>query len=147
MENDDKMGSKAYAWFDHTFMLFGSLAKSFAPGVPTEDWQGWADQWFDWSHTKAKELVEEAYHDKETKEEVPSPPEEKEEEGVINANQAKRFYAIAYNEGGYTQEGIKRLLKKHDLVSAYKISPKKYEHFCTIARSKSLAEEFNKGVS
>ena len=44
MDNSHKMGSKAYAWFDHTFMLFGSLCKSFAPGIPSEDWKGWTNR-------------------------------------------------------------------------------------------------------
>jgi hypothetical protein len=143
--NGDRMGPRAYAAYEKTFMLFGSLAKSFAPGVPVEDWQVWADQWLHWAREQATELVDGAYNSEKEKAAEPAPPEGEKEEGVINANQAKRFYTIAYNEGGYTQEGIKRLLKKHGLTSAYKMKTRMYEAFCSRAKSKSLAADCNKG--
>src|SRR6476659_2981484 len=97
-----KMGAKAYAWFDHTFMLFGSLCTSFGPGIPVEDWQGWADQWLNWAKTKARGLVDEAYNGKEDKKEEASPPAE---EPVRYANdaQARRIYAVAM-QAGFTTE-------------------------------------------
>ena len=149
MDNDNtprgdagKMGSKAYAWFDHTFMLFGSLCKSFAPGIPVEDWQGWADQWLCWAKTNAKELVDEAYNRTET---AKNPPEEtKQEEPVKYANdaQARRIYAVAMN-AGFTKETFKQFLERHNCKDAWHIPVSKYNSLAELAGDKNIAMQFS----
>jgi hypothetical protein len=141
MDNDDKMGSKAYAWFDHTFMLFGSLCKSFAPGIPVEDWQGWADQWLNWAKTNAKELVDEAYNGKEERAAKPSPPDE---EPIKYANdaQARRIYAVAM-KAGFTKEAFKQFLERHGCKDAWHIPISKYNSLCELARDKTVATQFS----
>ncbi|MBI3798038.1 MAG: hypothetical protein HY268_13860 [Deltaproteobacteria bacterium] len=143
--NGDKMGSRAYAAYEKTFMLFGSLTKSFAPGVPVEDWQGWADQWLDWSQKKAKELVDEAYNGKEEKTENPPPPEEKKEENVRYANdaQAKRIYGKAMN-AGFTKETFKAFLERHNCKDAWHIPLSKYDDLCELASDAKVAAQFGK---
>lgn len=147
MDNDNtprgdagKMGSKAYAWFDHTFMLFGSLCKSFAPGIPVEDWQGWADQWLAWAKTNAKNLVDEACNGKEEKAEHPSPPSE---EPIKYANdaQARRIYAVAM-QAGFTKESFKQFLERHHCKDAWHIPISKYNELCELAGDKNIATQF-----
>ena len=154
--NGDKMGSRAYAAYEKTFMLFGSLTKSFAPGVPVEDWQGWADQWLTWSKTKAKELVDEAYNGAKEKAADP-PPQEKEEKAAdrvtgekkeevqyINDAQARRIYGIAMNTG-FTKDTFKEFLERHGCKDAWHIPKKKYTSLCELAGDPKVATQFQEG--
>ena len=164
--DDGKMGPKKYASFERTFVLFDSLCKSFAPGTPIEDWEGWADQWLLWAKKKAKELVDEAYNgQKETPqtsqtsrtEDAPKPKAATQEEvdsfrnghpptpqEVVTDGQARRFYGIARNSG-FTDEGLEKLLKHHGVKSSWHIPKSKYTNFVSLAQNKNLAQQYNDG--
>jgi hypothetical protein len=146
MEPDNRMGPKNYAKFDKTFMLFGSMAKSFGAMVGPENWEELADAMWLWSVNKVDEYVETLYATDEPAD-ASKPVEEPSEpvvsqEPTISEKQAKRFYAIAKG-AGYTDEGIKRLLLHHNLESVWKITNNFYKRLCQLAEDKKLAGKYN----
>jgi hypothetical protein len=139
---DDRMGPKNYAKFEKTFMVFGSLCKSFAPGFGYEEWEKAADEMWLWSVRKVDELVEGLYANGNGQPTEPQPEPEPEKVPTVSDGQAKRFYAIAKG-AGYTDDGIKKLLLHHNLESGWQIPKPLYNRICSLAEDKKLAAKYN----
>jgi hypothetical protein len=142
MENDDRMEHKNYHKFHKTFILFGSLCKSFAPGFSYEEWEKAADDMWLWSIRKVDELVEALYANGTERKTEPEPEQQPKKEETVSEGQAKRFYALAKG-AGYTDEGIKKLLLHHSLESGWQIPKPLYNRICSLAEDRKLAAKYN----
>lgn len=66
------------------------------------------------------------------------------DERPISKKQRKRLFAIAKNEGGYTNEGLKRLIDEYGYESTGDIKRYDYEEIVLDARSERLAAKYNR---
>jgi hypothetical protein len=62
---------------------------------------------------------------------------------VISEAQRKRLYAIAANEGKYTDAGFRRLIEEHGFAASKDVTKAAYEALCDRAKNSELAVSYN----
>lgn len=65
----------------------------------------------------------------------------------ISEAQQKRFWAIARNDGKYSNEGVSKLLESHQLTQTKDITTDIYNELCRQAADRDLAEAFNRAAA
>lgn len=65
---------------------------------------------------------------------------------LISQPQQARLWAIAQNEGGYTEAGVRQLLKDHGFDSFTKITRDQYDEICASAADPELAKQYNEAT-
>jgi hypothetical protein len=111
------------------FFVFGSMCRLIAGKIPVKDWQGYADAIWTWSRKKVEKAYEPDVPDfipngnpeppPPVKVEPPPPekpvePKELRDIVYISDEQSQRFITHCKKQG-FTEEGIIRFLKAHDI--------------------------------
>ena len=132
-----------HVW-DRTIITFGITMKSLAGALTQDNWEETGEAVFEWSQKVTETFFDDLYERSAQHPDHDGDGDDGENEEYISDKQRKRFWAIAKNEGGFSDEAMKLFLTKHEITSTALIPRDCYERLCQEVGNPDVAKRYQK---